>query len=299
MGRRLCRTGRPSGLPWTVTNDPTGAQEIEPRIAIVLAGRRSGEDALALAAGATHRALLEIEGEPMLVRVARRLLARPTLRRILINIDTPEALLALPFIADAVADGRIEVLESTDSPSRSVLESLDRAQLEKEPVLVTTADHALLDDAILDAFYREATTQEADLTIGMVPQRVIEARFPETRRTYLRFRDGGYSGANLFFFRSASARRAAEFWQTAERERKKPWRLARTFGWTSLLLFLTRRLTLQASMERASRIIGTRIQAVELEIAEAAVDVDKIEDLELVREILAARAHDRNEGRKA
>ena len=42
-------------------------------------------------------------------------------------------------------------------------------------------------------------------------------------------------------------------------------------------------------MARASRVIGAKVAAVSLPIAEAAVDVDKIEDLELVREILAGR----------
>lgn len=40
-------------------------------------------------------------------------------------------------------------------------------------------------------------------------------------------------------------------------------------------------------MQRVSRAVGTRVEAIPLEIAEAAVDVDKIADLELVREILA------------
>lgn len=258
---------------------------------IVLAGRRGGPDALAQAAGASHRALLEIEGEPMLARVTRRLLGRPGIDRVLVNIDTPRALDTVPFLKEAIEAGRVEILESAESPSRSVLESLDAAGLEKAPVLVTTADHALLDDEMLDAFFASARRREgADLCLAMVPRRIIEARFPEAKRTYLRFKEDGYSGANLFLFRTPAARRAAEFWLTAERERKKPWRLARAFGWSSLALFLTRQLTLETAMQRASKVVGARIEAIALETAEAAVDVDKIEDLELVRQILANRS---------
>jgi hypothetical protein len=50
---------------------------------------------------------------------------------------------------------------------------------------------------------------------------------------------------------------------------------------------LTRRLSLEAAFERASKVVGARLQALPLRIAEAAIDVDKIEDLELVRTILA------------
>jgi GTP:adenosylcobinamide-phosphate guanylyltransferase len=259
---------------------------LRPHTAVVLAGRRSGADPLAEAAGAPHRALLEIGGEPMLLRVVRRLLGRPGLERVVVNIDRPDLLDALPAWSARVDAGRVDVLPSTDSPSRSVLESLDAAGLDAGPVLVTTADHALLDDAMLDAFLTRAAASPADLLLALVPRTAIVQRFPEARRTYLRFRDEAYSGANLFLFRTPTARRAALFWQRVEHERKRPWRLARAFGLANLLRFVSRRLDLAEAMARASEVVGAQIEAIPLPIAEAAVDVDKIEDLQLVRAIL-------------
>jgi len=118
---------------------------------------------------------------------------------------------------------------------------------------------------------------------------VLRAAYPSTTRTYLRFRDGGYSGANLFAFRSQQAHRAAEFWVKAESFRKQPWKLARAFGPMTLLLFALRRLRFEAALERASRAIGCRIRAVLLPFAEAAIDVDRPSDLALAEEILSAR----------
>ena len=260
-----------------------------PRIAVVMAGRRSGEDLLAKAAGAPHRALLEIEGEPMLLRVLRCLLGRPSIERVLINIDAPQLLDEIPEIVALREQGRVEILRSTDSPSLSVMESLDHAGLDDGPVLVTTADHALLDDEMLDAFFETSHTTNADLTFALVPRTTILTRFPEAQRTYLPFRDESYSGANLFYFRTPNARRAASFWRRVENDRKKPWRIARAFGITTLVLFVLRRLDLTEGMARASKIIGAKITAVPLAIAEAAVDVDKLADLELVRRILSER----------
>lgn len=262
---------------------------LEPRVAVLLAGRRDPSDPLARADGAPHRALLDIEGEPMLVRVARRLLARPSIDRVVVSIDAPALLEDVEALRDWRERGALEVLQSTDSPSRSVLEGLERAGLARASVLVTTADHALLDDAMLDAFFRASAGSDADLSVGLVERRTIESRFPESKRTYLRFRDGAFSGANLFSFRTPAARSAAEFWQRVERDRKRPWRIARAFGPGTLLRFLARRLTLDEALERASQTIGARVRAVRLPIAEAAVDVDKLEDLVLVRRILAER----------
>ena len=80
---------------------------------------------------------------------------------------------------------------------------------------------------------------------------------------------------------------AVAFWTRAERYRKQPWRLVFSFGPVALLLFLLRRLSLDAALVRASHSLGCRARAIAMPFAHAAVDVDKVEDLALVRRILA------------
>jgi hypothetical protein len=157
------------------------------------------------------------------------------------------------------------------------------------PVLVTTADHALLTPEIIAHFLERADALGTDLAVGVVEESVLRAAYPETTRTYLRFREGGYSGANLFAFRTPLASRAAEFWVKAEQFRKRPWRLASVFGPVSLLLFVLRRLSFDAALARGSAAIGCRVGAVRLPFAEAAIDVDRPSDLALVSKILTAR----------
>ena len=57
----------------------------------------------------------------------------------------------------------------------------------------------------------------------------------------------------------------------------------------NLARFLMRRLTLDQAFEQVSRVLGLRAEAVPMPQAEAAVDVDKLDDLVLVRRILAER----------
>ncbi|MGE0440859.1 MAG: NTP transferase domain-containing protein [Gemmatimonadales bacterium] len=254
---------------------------------LVLAGRRGGPDDLAAAAGATHRALLDIHGVPMLERVIGVLRTVPSLGRIYLSIDRPDLVEAASELAPLLASGDLVLLPAEPSPSRSVAAGVAAAGT---PVFVTTADHALLTREIAEHFLRRAKESGADLAFGLVPATVVRARFPASRRTYVPFREDGYSGANLFLFRTPASGRAAEFWVRAERFRKHPWRLARAFGLGALVLFLARRLSLADAMVRASRRIGARIAAVPLPFAEAAVDVDRIGDLELVRELLAPEA---------
>jgi len=256
--------------------------------ALVLAGRRGSENPFAEVQGETHRALLDVVGVPMLLRVIRALRASSSVERIAVSIDDPAAFEAIPELRELEVRGEIARYASLPSPSRSVQDALN-ARMLGDRVFLTTADHALLTPEIIDHFAARADQSDADVAVGVVAESVLRAAHPSTTRTYLRFRDGGYSGANLFAFRTKQALRAAEFWVNAEAYRKQPWRLAGAFGPTTLLLFALRRLSLEEALERASRAIGCRIRAVSLPFAEAAIDVDRPSDLALVSEILSAR----------
>lgn len=226
----------------------------------------------------------------MLERVLLTLVSTPCIGDIVISIDRPDLLDSFPSIVKLRAEQneRIAVLRSADSPSRSVLEALAEGAPE-QPVLVTTADHALLSVEMIEHFLGEAEHRGADVTVALVAETTLVERFPESVRTYLPFRGERYSGANLFAFLTPRARKVALFWTRAESFRKQPWRLVLTFGVSALVLFLLRRLDLAEAFRRVSATIGARVEAVEMPQAEAAVDVDKISDLQLVNRILAER----------
>lgn len=262
--------------------------------ALVLAGRRGPRDALADAHGASHRALLEVAGVPMLVRVVRALRSTPHFRPIHVSIDAPERLAAVPELAALLECAQLLPHESADSPSRSVLQVLrERAD---QPFLVTTADHALLTPEMLDFVVAAAARSEADLLVGFVARSVVQARYPESPRTYFRFRDEAWTGANLFVFRTAQSRRAADFWVRAERHRKRPWRLVTAIGPGLLAGYWLGRLDLVTALQRASQRIGARVEALSLPFAEAAIDVDREADLILAEAILAQRGSDSPSG---
>jgi len=117
----------------------------------------------------------------------------------------------------------------------------------------------------------------------------VEAAWPATRRTWLKARGGQYSGANLFALASPRARPALELWTGIERDRKKAWRLLAHLGPAILIGALTRTISLNGAAARLGRRLGLSTRAVVLPHAEAAIDVDKPEDLELAERILAER----------
>ena len=258
--------------------------------AVVLAGDRTAHDPVARAAGVPCKALALVGGRPMVHRVLDALgAARGIGARILCGPrrDALEQDAELRVLVDA---GTVEWLAPAATPSLSAAAALDRVPA-ATPVLLTTADHALLTPAIVDYFCEAAHATGADVVVGLARAEQVLAAFPGTRRTILRLKGGGYCGCNLFAFLTPTGREAARYWRRVEQQRKRPLRLAAgVLGWCAILDYALGRLTLERVLQRVSRRLGLRAGAVILPFPEAAVDVDTVEDLRLVRVLAEPRS---------
>ena len=130
----------------------------------------------------------------------------------------------------------------------------------------------------------------AGVAIGVVGKAALDARLPQTKRTWIRFRGGAYSGANLFALGSADAAKAVALWRSVEQDRKKGWRMVAALGPALLLGSVLRLRTIDQALASIGRRLGLDIRVVELANPLAAVDVDKPADHDLVTFILEGRA---------
>jgi hypothetical protein len=146
----------------------------------------------------------------------------------------------------------------------------------------------LLDAATVDEFCLAA--EGADVAIGVVENANLLRRLPDTMRTWHHFRDGAYTGANLFALKSPEVRPAIELWRSVEQDRKKAWRIISLLGPSTILLAAFRLLSLDRIMARLGRKLGLEVRAVRLANPLAGVDVDKLEDHALAEAILEGRA---------
>ena len=253
-----------------------------PISALVLAGRRSGEtDPLASIDNVAHKALLVAGGKPLIRRVieALSLSGRVNAIRIAAPADVRDAIAATLSGFDGWS-----FVEPAGSPASTVLAAIDELG-DDERLLVTTCDHALLRAEIVREFLAAATS--CDAAAACVDRRIYQERFPHSRRTFIRLKDLQFSGANLFCFAGGRANGLADFWRRLEAKRKNPASMAHEIGIFTAIAYLSGRMTkagLERTIERKTR---ARARLVPLSAAEAAIDVDKPEDLTLVREILA------------
>ena len=250
--------------------------------AVVLAGSRPGGDPFAQSHGTDLKALIPVGGEPMVRRPVEALLASADIDGIRVLAQQPDRMReVLPN------DSRISVEASGDTIA-STLEKLCVDPSVQWPILVTTADHALLTPEMVADFLSKS--QGADIAIGVVSREALMKRLPQSERSWLKFRGGAYSGAILFLLGSPEIRSTLELWRSNEQNRKKAWRMLLTVGLFAGLGALLRLRTLQQTLDSVGRKLNLTIRAVELSDPLAAVDVDKPADHELVTAILEGRA---------
>jgi CTP:molybdopterin cytidylyltransferase MocA len=251
--------------------------------ALILAGSRGPDDPMAKAAGVSHKALLPVAGVPMLLHVVEALRAMPGIARIYVCIENERVVLQVPALEALHRDRTLEIVPAADSPATSVAAALRIIDL-AQPLLVTTGDHPLLTPSILQRFV-DTAPEDCDLAVALAPADVVAAAYPGAIRTFYRLGNRRFSGCNLFLVRSPNATRVAEFWRRMETHRKRPLRLIWEIGPLALVRVLLGMMNAEQAFTYLSRKAGAVIRHVELPIAEAAVDVDKPADLELVERI--------------
>lgn len=240
--------------------------------ALILAGSRPGGDPLARRESVRHKALIPINGTAMLEHVVRALSGCPAIGRIAVSTDDP----------GLVSDGGLLVVAAEASPSASVRAAIGALGT---PLLVTTADHPLLKPEWISYFLDHLP--EASVVAALAGADAVLAAEPSTKRTFLRFRGGAYSGCNLFHFGDAGAAGAIDLWQRIEKHRKHPLRMARLLGPSSVVSYLLGRLTIEDALKRLGARAGARLGFVDMPFGESAIDVDDPEDLDLVRRMMA------------
>jgi len=238
--------------------------------ALVLAGRANRGD-LAGVSDAPLEALVPVGGRPMIAYVLDALRSAGAVDTVVV-VGQPEPL------APVTGAGVTLV-----APGATLVDNLRRgfAALDgAERFLAVTSDVPLLTAAAVDDFVARARAAGGAFHYAVVTRENYEAAFPGSRRTWVRLRDGTFTGGNLFLAEASVARRALDLVERFYANRKNPLGLARLLGLGTILAFALGRLTVPRLEARVSAMVGAQGRAIITPYAEIAFDVDRPEDLE-------------------
>jgi GTP:adenosylcobinamide-phosphate guanylyltransferase len=245
--------------------------------ALVLAGGRPDP---ALPQGVPNKAFVPLCGRPMVEFVLRALRAASSISRIaLVGPDPlPPSIAGLVDLPVAERGGLLDNVAAG-------LAAVGGAPR----VLVLAADVPLLTPHAVDAFVDAASALDAEFVYGVVRRDDVLRAVPDLRKTFVRLREGTFTGGSLVLLEPHAFGRARPAIERAIRARKRPWDLARMFGARTLLGLATGGLRIPELEERATRLTGTRARALICSAPEIAIDVDTQATLVAVSVLLADR----------
>lgn len=256
--------------------------------AVVLAGAEN-DGKLGGVSEAAHEALIPIRGKPMIGYVLDALMAAEAVRRIV--VVGPVAALR----SECPIPPGVELVDSGATMVENIRIGIDSLKPDG-PVLIVTSDIPLIHGEAVDDFVRRCAGAKADIYYPIVEKASNEALFPGVKRTYVRLKDGVFTGGNLALIEPEIVPACEVMIARAVAMRKHPLQLSRLLGFRFIVKLLFNRLTLREIEERVGTILGFRGVGIISPYPEVGIDVDKPEDLSLVEHALADRVDGDGEG---
>jgi CTP:molybdopterin cytidylyltransferase MocA len=250
---------------------------------LVAGGRPGPQDPLYDETQGQPKALLEIDGRPIVEFVLNALLGAQGVDRIVVvglddgtklNIDQPPEMIADQggLVANGLA-GLSRLLEH---------------QPETRHVLFSSADIPSVTSLIVDDVVAASRPFDKAAYYFMVDRRTMERRFPDSERTFVQLKDMQVAGADMFIADARLASDNRRLLHDMAAGRKHPWKLARIVGPGTLFALWLRTLTLAGIERRAERVIGRTVSVQLTAHAQLAMDVDKPEHLQLLRKTMTS-----------
>lgn len=252
-------------------------------IAIVTAGGETqpGEPLYEMTQGGL-KSMLNLNGKPMIQWLLDALGQSDRIHQVIV--------VGLPLETDLVCSHPLVLLPDEGDMLNNI-----RAGAEQAIRLDPTASHALLASGdvpglnaeIIEWILEQAKDLNLDLYYSIIDRTVMEAQFPQSRRTYAHLKDMQVCGGDVHCFRLRAAVEESPLWKKLIDARKSPIRQASLVGYDTLFFLMLRQLRLKDAEAMLCKRLGIQAKAVLCPYPQVGMDVDKPFQFEIMREYLA------------
>jgi len=246
-------------------------------------------DAVVLAGRLNDGKLKEVSDEPLEANI--KIAGKPMVEYVL------EALMKAKDVASVYLVGPRNGLGQYENPRITVveaggdiMENIKRGlgQCRTDFVLVVTSDIPLITAPVIDDLMARFEATGADFCYPVCRKEDVERRYPGSRRTYARVKEGTYTGGNIFFARKEIAEKAWPFLTLMVQYRKSPVKMASFLGTWLFLKIALGKASVGEIERRVANLLGIVPRAIPDAPPEVGVDVDKPVDYELCSRVLAS-----------
>jgi GTP:adenosylcobinamide-phosphate guanylyltransferase len=223
------------------------------------------------------KALLDVAGKPMIQWVLDALCAAQAINNVVI-VGLPED----SGLSCSKIGGYLPNQGGMLGNIKAGIKKLGEINPNLGHVVIAASDIPTVTAEMVDWVVNTASQTDEDAYYNIIPRQVMEARFPGSKRTYTRFKDIELCGGDMNVVR-ASLTTNDEFWEKVIAARKNALKQASLLGFDTLILMLFHAVTLDGAVKRVTKRIGLTGRALVCPYAEVGMDVDKPNQLEMVR----------------
>lgn len=252
--------------------------------AVILAGGKIGpENQLWLESNGLPKSMISVGGKPMIQWVIDAATRAKTVERIVIvGLDDISTLTSEKPVTHIADQGGI--FENLAAAAALILKEAPGA----EYFLSISADIPLVTSEFVEAVIAQSQESGIDVFYNVVEKKVMESAFPGVERTYMRFSDGRFCGADMHVMSTKTIQKLIDLGFV--RFRKRPLKLMRLVGFDSVFRMLFFPPTLSTAGKVVSRRTGIAGYPVACKYPEIAMDIDTLQHLEIVREKLIEKS---------
>jgi GTP:adenosylcobinamide-phosphate guanylyltransferase len=239
--------------------------------AILPAGGRL-DAALAAKVGTGVKALIEIDGKPLLEHVFDAIQSSGMVRR--------TVLIGGPEVRAAYGTRATIVLEEADSGPANMYNGLEGLMAEPDPpsrILLATTDLAYVRGEHVKRLI-EMSPIDRQIVVPAVRRADFEAAYPGTSSTFVKLKDGEFTLGGMFLIDAEAMRSMRPHAEKVFNQRKSKIGMAKLLGLGFALRFAMNRLSLLDIEKKIVSLLGCSAAPVPGAPAEFAYDIDDWED---------------------
>jgi len=230
------------------------------------------------------KAMVDICGKPMVQWVLDAIEQAETIERVVVVGLSAEHNLKSTKI-EAYEDNQGSILLNI----RRGVEKIQESKPQVKQIATVSADIPAVLPEQIDWVVNTASQSDEDIYYNVIERKVMEQRFPGSKRSYTRLKDVEVCGGDLNIVRASAVTGGDALWDRIISARKNVFKQAALIGYDTLFLLLFRQLTLAGALKMVTKRIHLTGRALLCPYAEVGMDVDKPFQLEIMRADLANR----------
>lgn len=229
-----------------------------------------------------HKVLMDICGKPMIQWVVDAANEAVNIHNIYV-VGLPESYTPVSDKPLVCLPDQGGILENLQSASKYIIQNSP----DDKYFLGISADIPLITGSMIDHIIERSGEPDCDIFYNIAPKSLMETVFPEVKRTYIRLKEGSFTGCDMHVMNlhyNIKEESAASKFVTYK---KIPIKLIATLGFDILIRTLFNKPSIETTRQIIKKRTKIRVKIMISPFAEIGMDIDKPDQLAMIRKRLA------------